>query len=87
MKKLWQMIKEWFVWLTSDAVLEAINNEGMTYEEVCEVAKKEQETGKNIEDLGIRAELAKIGIRMDEWLQEEMVLTDEQEAALKGGKR
>lgn len=50
-------------------------------------AYEEQETGKNIEDLGIRAELAKIGIRMDEWLQEEMVLTDEQEAALRGGKR
>lgn len=50
-------------------------------------AYEEQEMGKNIEDLGIRAELAKIGIRMDEWLQEEMVLTDEQEAALRGGKR
>lgn len=43
MKRLWQKIKEWFVWLTSAAVLEAINNEGMTYEEVCEVAKKELE--------------------------------------------
>ena len=43
MKKLWQKISEWFVWLTSDAVLEAINNEGMTYEEVCEVAKREME--------------------------------------------
>lgn len=50
-------------------------------------AYEEQETGKNIEDLGIRAELAKIGIRMDDWLQEEMELTDEQEAALRGGKR
>ncbi len=51
------------------------------------LAYEEQETGKNIEDLGIRVELAKIGIRMDEWLQEEVVLTDEQEAALKGGRK
>lgn len=43
MKKLWIKIKEWFVWLTSRRVLEAINNEGMTYEEVCEVAKREME--------------------------------------------
>lgn len=43
MKKLWQKIKEWFVWLTSKAVLEAINNEGATYEEVVAVAKKELE--------------------------------------------
>lgn len=49
------------------------------------LAYEEQETGKNIEDLGIRMELAKIGIRMDDWLQEEVVLTDEQEAALRGG--
>lgn len=49
------------------------------------LAYEEQETGKNIEDLGIRVELAKIGIRMDDWLQEEVVLTDEQEAALRGG--
>lgn len=49
------------------------------------LAYEEQETGKNIEDLGIRVELAKIGIRMDEWLNEEIVLTDEQEAALRGG--
>jgi hypothetical protein len=47
----------------------------------------EQEAGKNIEDLGIRAELAKIGIRMDEWLHEEIILTAEQEAELRGGKR
>lgn len=50
-------------------------------------AYEEQETGKNIEDLGIRAELAKIGIRMDEWLQEEIILTDEQVAALTGGRK
>ena len=28
MKKLLKKINEWFVWLTSDAVLDAINNEG-----------------------------------------------------------
>lgn len=42
-KKLARTVNEWFTWLTSDAVLEAINNEGMTYEEVCEVAKREME--------------------------------------------
>lgn len=51
------------------------------------LAYEEKETGKNIEDLGIRAELAKINIRMDDWLQEEVVLTEEQEAALKGGRK
>lgn len=45
-------------------------------------AYKEQETGKNIEDLGIRAELKKIGIDMDEWLAEKIELTEEQAAAL-----
>jgi hypothetical protein len=40
MKKLWQKIKEWFVWLTSKRVMEAINS-GATYEEVCEVVKEE----------------------------------------------
>ena len=30
----------------------------------------EQETGKNIEDLGIRAELTKIGIDMPAWMRE-----------------
>jgi hypothetical protein len=42
-KTICHKAKEWFVWLTSDAVLEAINNEGMTYEEVCEVVKREME--------------------------------------------
>ena len=50
------------------------------------LAYQEQETGKNIEDIGIRAELAKIGIHMDEWLREEVKLTEEQEAALRGRK-
>jgi hypothetical protein len=45
-------------------------------------AYNEQETGKNIEDLGIRAELRKIGIDMDEWLKEEVNLTEEEAAAL-----
>jgi hypothetical protein len=40
MKKLWQKIKEWFVWLTSKRVMEAINS-GATYEEVCEVVKED----------------------------------------------
>lgn len=40
MKKLWQMIKEWFTWLTSKRVMEAING-GATYEEVCEVVKED----------------------------------------------
>ena len=39
-KKLAHTVNEWFTWLTSDAVLEAINNEGMTYEGVCEGAKR-----------------------------------------------
>ena len=42
MKKLWTKIKEWFVWLTSRRVLEAINA-GRTYEEVCEVVREEAE--------------------------------------------
>ena len=40
MKRLWTKIKEWFVWLTSRRVLDAINA-GCTYEEVCEVVKEE----------------------------------------------
>ncbi len=40
MNKLWQKIKEWFVWLTSKRVMEAINS-GATYEEVCEVVKED----------------------------------------------
>ena len=45
-------------------------------------AYNEQETGKNIEDLGIRAELRKIGIDIGEWLMEEVSLTEEEAAAL-----
>ena len=51
------------------------------------VAYREQPTGQNIEDYGIRAELEKIGINMDEWLVEQVELTDEQVAALTGGRK
>ena len=44
MKKLFTKIitkiREWFVWLTSKRVLDAINN-GATYEEVCNIVKEE----------------------------------------------
>lgn len=40
MKKLIRKIKEWFVWLTSRKVMDAINN-GATYEEVEEIVKQE----------------------------------------------
>jgi hypothetical protein len=39
-KKLIAKIREWFVWLTSKRVLDAINN-GATYEEVCNIVKEE----------------------------------------------
>ena len=42
-KKLKEKANEWFVWLTSDLVLEAINNEDLTYEEVVRIAKEEME--------------------------------------------
>lgn len=34
MKKLFVKIKEWFIWLTSKKVGQAIND-GLTYDEVC----------------------------------------------------
>lgn len=40
MKKLIRKIKEWFVWLTSRKVMDAINN-GATYEEVEMIVKQE----------------------------------------------
>lgn len=40
MKKFIGKIKEWFIWLTSNKVGDAINN-GATYEEVCEIVKEE----------------------------------------------
>lgn len=49
-------------------------------------AYEEQETGKNIEDLGIRAELRKIGIDMDAWLAEEIEVPDEVYEDLVGGR-
>lgn len=39
-KKLITEIREWFVWLTSKRVFDAINN-GATYEEVCNIVKEE----------------------------------------------
>ena len=33
-------IKEWFIWWKSKKVLDAIND-GVTYEEVCEVVREE----------------------------------------------
>lgn len=40
-------------------------------------AYEEQETGKNIEDLGIRAELRKIGIDLGVWVVEGVEIPDE----------
>ena len=49
-------------------------------------AYEEQETGKNIEDLGIRAELRKIGIDLGAWLTEEIEVLDEECQKLNGGR-
>lgn len=43
MKKFIGKIKEWFIWLTSKEVKQAIND-GATYEEVCEIVNE----GKNV---------------------------------------
>ena len=40
MKKLLRKLNEWFTWLTSDKVLEAINN-GATYEQVEAIVEEE----------------------------------------------
>lgn len=40
MKKLWMKVKEWFVWLTSRRVLNAINA-GCTYDEVVAIVNEE----------------------------------------------
>lgn len=40
MKKFFSKIKEWFIWITSKKVGQAIN-EGASYEEVCEIVKEE----------------------------------------------
>lgn len=40
-KKLIEKFNEWFTWLTSEKVMEAINNEDMTYEEVVAIVKEE----------------------------------------------
>lgn len=40
MKKLLKKINEWFVWLTSKRVLDAIND-GLSYDEVDRIVKEE----------------------------------------------
>ena len=40
MKKFFRRLKEWFVWLTSDRVGQAIND-GATYDEVCKIVEEE----------------------------------------------
>lgn len=42
MKNCIGKIKEWFIWLTSKQVGQAIND-GASYEEVCEIVRKEIE--------------------------------------------
>lgn len=41
MKKLFRIIKEWFIWLTSKRVGQAIDDESITYEEVCKIVQEE----------------------------------------------
>lgn len=40
MKKFFNKIKEWFIWLISKSVGEAIND-GASYEEVCKIVQEE----------------------------------------------
>lgn len=40
MKKFFRIIKEWFIWITSKRVGQAIND-GATYEEVCKIVQEE----------------------------------------------
>ena len=40
MKKFANKIKEWFIWLSSKRVGEAIND-GASYEEVCKIVQEE----------------------------------------------
>ena len=40
MKKIFRKIREWFVWLTSKRVLDAINSNA-TYDEVCNIVEEE----------------------------------------------
>jgi hypothetical protein len=37
---VFKKIKEWWIWLTSKKVADAINNDA-TYDEVCEIVKEE----------------------------------------------
>lgn len=41
MKKLFRIIKEYWVWITSKRVQEAINDESITYDEVCKIVAEE----------------------------------------------
>lgn len=43
MKKIFRIIKEWWVWLTSKKVQEAINDESVTYDEVCKIVEEEMQ--------------------------------------------
>ena len=42
MKKIFRIIKEWWIWLTSKKVGQAIND-GATYEEVCKIVEEEMQ--------------------------------------------
>lgn len=42
MKKFFKNVKEWFVWLSSKRVGQAIND-GASYEEVCKIVEEEME--------------------------------------------
>ena len=41
MKKLFRIIKEYWVWITSKRVQEAINDESISYDEVCRIVEEE----------------------------------------------
>ena len=41
MKKFFRFIKEWFIWLTSKKVGQAIDDETIAYEEVCKIVEEE----------------------------------------------
>ncbi len=41
-KKIFKKIKEWWIWLTSKKVGQAINN-GSTYEKVCAIVEEEMQ--------------------------------------------
>jgi hypothetical protein len=41
MRKLLRKIKEWWIWLFSRRVGEAINDESKSYEDVCRIVQEE----------------------------------------------